>query len=307
MLIVIGPAGPLAVFLQVLCWIILPVLLLVFLFTILHHYARKRKNATTPLQKEDLTRLALDGNSGEGAYLFFDHTGLIRDYRNKLSYSHARYAALKKDFEKLEKRYQQAAIVQKGRPVHSKTKQMETTHDQVQLTAVPVPSEELFLKDLVEEKKAEVAFLQAQLEQRVRKQHETEAEKEKLRTELQTQLTEKEQLIRAKEDHIAYADIQLAEFKQQNELLHAAVADGHDRTNSLQSQLEEEQSRAIAMEQRLEANKQLLQRLYREFTACMEEDRGFPAVVTMQPAYLNSTAVDYNPVEPTSQIAHSEW
>ena len=186
MLIAIAPLGPVAVFLQVLCWIILPVLLLVFLLTTLHHYARKRKNADSALKRDDPARLALAGNSGDGAYLFFDHTGLIRDYKNKLSYSHARYTALQKDFEKTGKRYKQEEIVQKDRPVHPKTKRMETTHDQVQLTAGLVPSEELFLKDLLDEKKAEVAFLQAQLEQRVRKQHETEAEKEKLRLNLGT-------------------------------------------------------------------------------------------------------------------------
>ena len=293
MLIAIGPPGPLAELLQVLCWIILPVLLLVFLLTILHHYVRKRKNAANALEEDELTQLAIPGNSGEGAYLFFDHTGVIRDYKKKLSYSHARYTALRKDFEKLEKRYKQEEIGPRNPPVHPKIKQMETTHEQVQPTGKPVASEELFLKDLVEEKRAEVAFLQAQLEQRVRKQHETEAEKESLRTELQTQLTEREQLLRSKEDHIAYADSQLAELKQQNELLNAAVADGNDRTQSLENQLEEERSRTIAIEQKLQTNKQLLQRLYKEFTACMDDDNASPAVVPMQPAYLNSVAADY--------------
>jgi chromosome segregation ATPase len=292
MLIAIGPPGPLTVFLQVLCWIILPAMLLVFLFTILHHYARKRKHAADALEGDDPAQLAIAGSGGEGAYLFFDHTGLIKDYKNKLSYSHARYTALKKDFEKLEKRYKQASIIEMDQPVHPKIKQMETTHEQVQLTGKPVASEELFLKDLLEEKRAEVGFLQAQLEQRVRKQHETEAEKERLRIELQEQLTEKEQLIRSKEDHIAYTDSQLAELKQQNELLNAAVADGNDRAGSLQNQLEEEQSRVIAVEAKLQANKQLLQRLYKEFTACIEEGEE-PAVVAMQPAYLNSVAADY--------------
>jgi DNA repair exonuclease SbcCD ATPase subunit len=290
-LIAIGPQGPLAVFLQVLSWIIIPALLLVWLLTILHHYARKRKHAANALQGDDLAQLALAGKSGDGAYLLFDHTGLIRDYKNKLSYSHARYNALKKDFEKLEKQYKQASVV-KGRPFHPKTKQMETIHDQEAVTTGAVNSEELFLKDLVEEKKAEVAFLQAQLEQRVRRQHETEAEKERLRAELQAQLTEKDQLIKGKEDQIAYTGTQLAALKEQNELLNAAVADGNDRTQSLQMQLEEEQSRVTAMEQKLQANKQLLQRLYKEFAACVEEDNASPAVITMQP-YRGHLAADY--------------
>ena len=89
------------------------------------------------------------------------------------------------------------------------------------------------MRDLLDEKKAEVAFLQAQLEQRVRKQHETEAEKEKLKVEL-SQLAEREQLVKTKDDHIGYPDIQLAELKQQNELLNAAVADGNGGTHPLE-------------------------------------------------------------------------
>lgn len=281
LLIAIGPPGPLAVFLQVLCWIILPALALVTFFTILHHYARKRKNAANAVEGDEIAHLAQQGSKGKGAYLLFDHTGLVRDYKRKLSYSHARYAALKKDFDKLEKQYRQG---HSDRPVHPKINNMETTQEQMQVVQGQVPSEVLYLKDLVEEKKAEVAFLQLQLESRVRKQHEAEGEKEKMKIEWEAAIAEKEQLI-------SYAENQLGELKQQNELLNAAVADGNDRVLSLSSQLEEEQARVVTMDQKLQANRQLLQRLYKEFTTCLEQEEASP-VIAMQPAYLNSVTVE---------------
>jgi chromosome segregation ATPase len=281
LLIAIGPPGPLAVFLQVLCWIILPALALVSFFTILHHYARKRKNAANALEGDEIAHLAQQGSKGKGAYLLFDHTGLVREYKRKLSYSHARYAALKKDFDKLEKQYRQGHA---DRPVHLKIKDMETTQEQLHVAEGQVPSKVLYLKDLVEEKKLEVAFLQSQLESRVRKQHEAEGEKEKMKIEWEAALAEKEQLI-------SYAENQLGELKQQNELLNAAVADGNDRVLSLSNQLEEEQARVITMDQKLQANRQLLQRLYKEFTTCLEQEEASP-VIPMQPAYLNSVTVE---------------
>lgn len=276
-LVAIGPLGPIAHFLQLLAWIIIPVLLIVLLTTILHHRIRRKRNAKTALTAEDVKLLSAGKADPDGAYLLFDHTGLVHDYRKKLCLSEARYTALKKDFEQLQTRYQHIAIATESN-VHPKTNHMETTLE-LAAPAGPIPSEELYLKDLLEEKKAEVAFLQVQLEQRVRKQHETEGEKERLRTEWEARIAEKEQLIRSKDELLAYAENQLTEIKQQNELLNAAVADGKDKTDSLLAQLEEEQLKANAAEQKLKANKQLLQRLYNEFSACMEaEPREAPVV-----------------------------
>lgn len=290
MLIATGPLAPLGDFLQIICWIVLPVWLLCSLFTVLHHYMRKRKNATQPLAVEELAQLAAPATNSEGALLYFDHSGLVREYKEKLSYSHARYSALKKDYEKLEVKYNSQ---RKNHSVHPKSILMEMTPDQKMIPTAPLSSEELYLKDLVEEQKAQVTFLQAQLEQRVRRQHEIEADKERMRKDLEMQLTERDELIRAKSEQVTIAENQLAELQQQNELLNAAAADSNERVNLLSGELEEEKARVVAAEEKLRANKQLLQRLYREFAACVDDEESSPVVVPLQTAYLSPVAADY--------------
>ena len=74
-------------------------------------------------------------------------------------------------------------------------------------------------------------------------------------------------------------------------MLNASAADSHEKLEILDRQLEEERSRSKAMEEKLNANRQLLQRLYREFSACMENE-GAPVVVNMRSPYLSSVAED---------------
>jgi predicted nuclease with TOPRIM domain len=290
MLIATGPLAPLGDFLQIICWIVLPVWLLCSLFTVLHHYARKRKNAAQPLALEELAQLTTPADSKEGALLYFDHSGLLREYRQKLSYSHARYSALKKDYEKLESKYNAR---RQNLSEHPKTNHMEMTPDQKMILTAPPTSEELYLKDLVEEQKVQVSFLQAQLEQRIRRQHEMEAEKERMRKDLELQLTEKEQLIHAKAEQIMIAENQLAELQQQNELLNAAAADSNEKVDILRSELDDGKAKLAAAEEKLSTNKQLLQRLYREFAACVDDEETSPVVVPLQTAYLSPVAADY--------------
>ncbi len=280
MLLAIGPLSPLTNFLQIICWIILPVLLLTIAVTVIHHYVRKKQNAAEALEEDELNILTSPDNKTDPAYLYFDHSGILRQYQDKLSYSHARYAALKKDFEKLDQQYRDAQLGTHNHVIQPKINQMENTNENLGEV-----SEQLYLKDLLEENKAQVAFLQAQLEQRVRKQHEAEhnlLEKEK-------ELQEKQQVIHAKEEHIAFAEGQIKELREQNELLNATVADNNEKAEIYYQQLQEEQSRVASMEKKLVANKQLLQRLYREFSSCMEEEEA-SVVVPLRPAYWSNAA-----------------
>lgn len=391
MLIATGQLTLLADFLQILCWIILPLFLLTFLVTVAHHHYKRKRNAAEALAEDELFNPSAEPAAD---YLFFDHSGLIRQYKNKLSYSHARYRALEQDYETLREKYSTIDVPGKNKISHLKNNQMENTNEQLQAALEKMTNdfaeekkellarleqldrsyksleieneslleqtnlqtysdeekqvivnrwagenkqlkeqvaEQLYLKDVVEEKKAQVDFLQTQLEQRIKKHHETERVKEQVSSELETlqqmqqqfgsererlqaeitskqegiealqhtisvkenELTEKTQVIRQKEEHIIYAESQLTEVKQQNELLNAAVADSRELADSLNRQLQDEQAKLVAAEQKLQANKQLMQRLYKEFSMCVEEDSRDSPVVSLRPAYLSSVAEEY--------------
>ncbi|MGZ8550143.1 MAG: hypothetical protein ACXWV2_05760, partial [Chitinophagaceae bacterium] len=75
--------------------------------------------------------------------------------------------------------------------------------------------------------------------------------------------------------------------KEQNEMLNAAVADNKDLVSILQQQLTYEQTRTQAIEQKLNANKQLLQRVYKDFSALMGEENSQSPVIPLRPEYKN--------------------
>ncbi|HEX7844653.1 MAG TPA: hypothetical protein VF476_02565 [Chitinophagaceae bacterium] len=306
MLIATGYLSPIVDFLQIICWIALPVFLLAWFTTALHHYVRKKRNAKESLDDE-FTSLSFPETGPDGAYLHFDHTGLVQEFRNKLTYSHARYSVLKNDYDKLEKKYNSRRS-DKDPILQSKINEMENINEQATVTSNSV-NDEFYLKDLVEEKQAQIQFLQAQLEQRILKQHEAERSREQVRSELgslrqlqeqhtgetarltteisskQNELERIQHLLSEKEGHVIYTEAQLRETREQNELLNAAVADQTERSELLYRQLQEEQSKTAVVEEKLRTNKQLLQRLYKEFAACVEEEESSP-VVPLRANYL---------------------
>jgi chromosome segregation ATPase len=187
-------------------------------------------------------------------------------------------------------------------------------------------AEQGWLKDVVEEKNSQIGFLQAQLEQRIKQYHQSErhraeiengihqerqelellrSETRKLRDEMaqlqqgyvriEESLEEKEQLMADRErtigfqqDQLIYAGNQLQEIRQQNELLNAAVSDGMEKIEALDRHLLQEQAVSAAAEQKLLANRQLLQRLYKELTACIREGEIASPVVALHPSYIIS-------------------
>lgn len=390
MLLATGLLMEFAKFLKIISWIMLPVLLAIIAITIFFHYRRKRKQDDNGQHKLDdvLSLAAGEHTSKPGAYVLFDHSGLIRQYKNKLSYNHAKYTALKHDFDKLERKYRAMVDAGKSRFVNLKNNDMENTPEQLMnkmadeyaaekkellarleqldrsyksleaeneslLEQLGMQSatdedkeiivnrwkeenatlraelqEKVFLADMLEENKAQITFLQNQVEQRIKNYHQAERQREEARQEterlrrsyeqhagdmqaLKNELAQKEnatsdfrqelaekereirqqqELLLSKNDHITYLGNVVQELKQQNEMLNAAVADGHDRAAALQQQVEDERSRLVLAEQRLAANKQLLQRLYKEFAACMEDESQSPPVVSLRPAYINKAS-----------------
>jgi chromosome segregation ATPase len=339
-------------FLQIILWIVLPILLLALLTAVLIHRYRKRR-AVGAVNTDGQSLFTSMENPGRGAYVLFDHSGLVRKYRNKLSYNQARYIALKHDFDKLEARYAAMAILNSSQSDNDKINTMkndltaiqpdtleltsekneladrleqltraykaleeenESLLEQIQLQTATEDektmivnrwkeenaelktraSEQEYLQDIIDEKKRQIDFLQQQLEQRIKNYHQSEQQQSLLKKELERNkgleqnhvqelhalkeelinkdenLEEKQQLLSTKADQLVYLENVLNELRQQNELSNAALADTRDLAQALQQQLEQEQSRVDAAEQKLAANRQLLQRLYKDLGAYVE-------------------------------------
>lgn len=132
-------------FLQIFCWIFLPTLLVAVLITTWHDRRRRKRNREKG-EKETIDFLLSPESSDEGSYVLFDHSNLIRNYRDQLSYNHARYTALLQDFKKLE------------------MKQLKNNHMENLTEQTPIG---------ITEQQA-IHFLQNQLEQRIHLQSELE-------------------------------------------------------------------------------------------------------------------------------------
>lgn len=394
MLLATGSAFDFIQFIQILCWIILPVFLLATLLTVFLHY-RKKKLARTDAPHSDETFLhaspeLLGYTKGDGEYVFFDHSSVINEYKRRLTFNHAKYTALQHDLEQLETRYavlaQHASLI-----INPKNTDMENLHDntaqslekEIDKKAAQYAAEkkelnnrfeylsksyqslekehealmekisrdgvtdedrlniidrwkeenhklkekvagQAYLKTVLEEKQVQIEFLQNQLEQRIKANHQSEHERERLKTDLEESklsnesaaqqlaalkdelahtrkendklqmivaekeglLHERQQLLASKLDHITWLENTLHETKEQNELLNASAADGKDVIAVLQEQLADEQNHAQALEQRLAAKKQVMQRLYKDFSAVMSDDQEASPVIDLT-EYIN--------------------
>lgn len=345
MLLATGLLLEFARFLQIISWIILPVLVLAVLITVFLHYRKKRKETTEGEAPENFILRSPEDirtNLPGGVHVLFDHTGLIRQYQQRLSYNQARYTALKQDFEKLAIKYSAATGQGKVPVINHKTylmqhsiEQMQTAIDLLteqhaaekkqllakveelqrlaeeremendilkkQLNRSPEDENNECLKDLLEEKRAQVIFLQGQVDQRIRSYHEAErqhhetkselkqvrkteqglvTELEAVRNELQgrrdkidqlleelsekdRQLAEKQNLFASREDQVTYLSNVLQELTTQNENLNAALADNQDLVAILREQLLDERSRKELTEEKLETNRQMLRKLHK--------------------------------------------
>jgi hypothetical protein len=329
MLLTIAPFGEFTKLFQVLLLIILPVLAFSLLATVLLHYGRKRRKKEASLDDETLHTYVAGSSpenfcykASDGNFVYLDHTGLLREYRKKLSYSQAKYVALQQDFKKLESGFARSGPRNIIYPDHLKKITMEhTTIQQQQLVEDNINEasalnnglkEQDYLNDLLTEKKKQIEFLQNQIDLRIKSYHYAEKEKEELRQKweqseqtrnkaeeelgnLQASLDEKlsrvaevEQILQGKQDHVIYMENLVQEMKTQNQLLSAAAADAEDKSRSLREKLETEEARAMAAEQKLLANKRVLQRLYSEFTTCLQEETEEPPLIPLRPDYINN-------------------
>lgn len=177
-------------------------------------------------------------------------------------------------------------------------------------------AEQEYLKDIVEEKKMQIEFLQQQLEQRIQKFHQSEkhaieltsqledlqesmatsgqhlqmaqselSKKNEEFADLQKQLNEKDEMLTQKINTITWLENSLQEIKQQNEILNAMSADNTDKVADLQELLNSKESKLIQIEQKLKSNKKMLSRLHQEITNCIEPDETESLVIGLKPVY----------------------
>ena len=63
--------------------------------------------------------------------MLFDHSALISEYKRRLAGNHAKYAALRQDFDKLELKYADLARVTSTKLIQKKSTDMETNYEQM--------------------------------------------------------------------------------------------------------------------------------------------------------------------------------
>lgn len=385
-----GPAPDILRFIQVVSWIIMPALLTAVGITLFLHYRKRRKETNDEPDLEGKLLESVSGlvgyTNGNGEYIVFDNSVLIQQYKNSLSYNHARYTALQHDYVKMETKYAALALYARNLFVKPKKEIMEhshempkdmqaeinrlakehaaekselqdklaqlerscrqleqenkSLHDQVSMhtgsdderTSIinkwkeesadlrDKVADQEYLQDLVEEKKAQVSFLQNQLEQRIKNLYQSEhnrlqavgemkllkEDKETLNKEISSLkdevllkqeqidkaqvflcekeelLAEKQQLLYAKLEHITSLENLLKESREQNELSSASMEDNKGLVNGLQQQLAEEKSKVELLTQKLSANRQMIRNLYKDFKDFIDQTADESPVIPLR-------------------------
>ena len=375
MLLAVEPLAGFTELLQVLLLIVAVFLTAAFVITVIMHYRRKKSGEIEPDALQQIVACSPESTAYiiEDEYVLFDHSGLIKDYKTRLANNHARYNALKQDYEKLENKYNSLTIQttkklksqnmeKPNSPVidNDNPKEYDNLAEQLanlnrSYLSLKFENEELtkslssaisgeegrenlvlswkeenknlrnkvadleYLKEVVDEKKSQISFLQNQLDQRIKNHHQVERSLAEVNEQLKQSLSnwenskaalertsndlrevnekleqanyslqQEQGSIASKQDHITYLENLLKEIKDQNEMLQAEVSDQQQKMSNLGQLLEDEQSRRLSAEQRLGANRILLQRIYKEFAACMEGQTEDSPVVPLRPAYIST-------------------
>lgn len=103
MLLAAGSVSSFLKVIQIVSWIVLPVLAVVTALTIYLHYRKRKKNRAAALMVEDILPVpaSLAQLEKHADYILVDHSDLFRQYHEKLCHSQARYVALQHEFAEL--------------------------------------------------------------------------------------------------------------------------------------------------------------------------------------------------------------
>jgi len=173
-------------------------------------------------------------------------------------------------------------------------------------------SEQEYLRDVLEEKKLQIGFLQQQLEQRIKNHHLVEQQfrelgirfmevKEELEIKQQTEkqveseLHGKEQeiillkeAVQSKTDHAAKLESSLKTAKEQNENCYLVLEGNSKLIEDLQEQLTVTNEIKKELERKMEKNNAILKGVHKRLSEVFEEDN--PPVIALKPVYAQENA-----------------
>ena len=174
-------------------------------------------------------------------------------------------------------------------------------------------SEHEYLKDVLEEKKIQINFLQQQLEQRIKNHHLVEQQfrelgikfmevTEKLEIdqqsakEFQDAVHEKVQEINSLKDSLqtatantAQVETTMKEVQEQNSKLSLEIEVKNNFINSLEAQLAESNDAKTKLEERLERSQTFFKGFHRKLSDILQEEIPESPVILMKPVYKQET------------------
>jgi len=171
-------------------------------------------------------------------------------------------------------------------------------------------NEHEYLKDVLEEKKLQITFLQQQLEQRIKNHHLVEQQfrdlgiklmetREELEInqqsskEFETSMHEKEneisflkEMLQSKTDQGAQMESLVKTLKDQNESISSLLQDNSTLIESLREQLATSNEKKAELEIRLEKSQSYFKGLHRKLTDILEEQTAESPVIMMKPVFV---------------------
>lgn len=170
-------------------------------------------------------------------------------------------------------------------------------------------NEHEYLKDVLEEKKMQITFLQQQLEQRIKNHHLVEQQfrdlgikfmetKEELEIkqqsckEFESSLNDKEveiiflkEVLQAKTEHESQMETLVKTLKEQNESVSALLLDNNSLIQTLREQLASSDEKKVELERRLEKNQTYFKGLHRKLADILEEESTESPVIVMKQVF----------------------
>ncbi|HEX3167210.1 MAG TPA: hypothetical protein VHQ93_13170 [Chitinophagaceae bacterium] len=170
-------------------------------------------------------------------------------------------------------------------------------------------NEQEYLKDVLDEKKQQIVFLQQQLEQRIKNHHLVEQQfrelglkfmeasekleiKEQSGKEFQAAVYDKEQeivllkeVLESATANAAQLEATIKELQEQNSNISFAVKEKNDLISDLQAQLADANETKIKLEERLERSQTFFKGFHRKLSDILQEEMPESPVIVMKPVY----------------------
>jgi len=171
-----------------------------------------------------------------------------------------------------------------------------------------------YLKDVLDEKKQQIVFLQQQLEQRIKNHHLVEQQfrelgiklmeasekleiKEQSDKEFQAAVHDKEQeitllkeVIQSATENAAQLEVTIKELQEQNSKFSFGLEEKNNLISDLQAQLADIDETKIKLEERLERSQTFFKGFHRKLSDILQEEMPESPVIVMKPVYKQENA-----------------